>query len=117
MTLVERQDGILVPGDLADEVKVLRKVLEAERDQGHRDKLKLLREEASATMRVCLKIAVEKGASSWVSASPSYDHDTVLSKADFIDAVYIRYGWTLPNLPDICPCGPRLTRWLSHNST
>jgi hypothetical protein len=52
-----------------------------------------------------LNIANEKGASSWVSASPSHDHDTVLSKADFLDAVYIRYGWTLPNLPDECPCG------------
>jgi hypothetical protein len=56
-------------------------------------------------MRMCLKVAREKGASSWVSAAPSYDHDTVLSKADFIDAVYIRYGWTLPNLPDVCVCG------------
>ena len=26
-------------------------------------------------------------------------------KSDFIDAVYNRYGWTLPNLPDACPCG------------
>jgi hypothetical protein len=56
-------------------------------------------------MRLCLRIAKEKGASSWVTAAPSHDHDTVLSKSDFIDAVYIRYGWTLPNLPDACPCG------------
>jgi hypothetical protein len=56
-------------------------------------------------MNLCLKIAREKGASSWVSAAPSYDHDTVLSKAEFIDAVYIRYGWSLPNMPDVCVCG------------
>ena len=55
--------------------------------------------------RKCLTIAREKGASSWVSAVPSYDHDTVLSKGDFIDAIYIRYGWSLSNLPDRCPCG------------
>ena len=96
-----RQDGALCPGELADEVKVIRKELEAERVQRHLDKLKALRGEASATMRVCLKISKEKGASSWVTAAPSHDHDTVLSKSDFIDAVYIRYGWTLPNLPDV----------------
>jgi len=64
VTLVGRQDGALCPGELADEVKVIRKELEAERVQRHLDKLKALRGEASATMRVCLKISKEKGASS-----------------------------------------------------
>ncbi len=105
VTLVERQDGLLCPGELADEVLLLRKELDAERVQRLLDKLKLLRDEASSTMRKCLSIAREKGASSWVSAAPSYDHNTVLSKGDFIDAVYIRYGWSLPNMPDVCVCG------------
>ena len=42
--LVERQDGLLCPGDLSDEVKVLRKQLEADHLQGHLDKLKALKD-------------------------------------------------------------------------
>src|SRR4051812_15426633 len=34
-----------------------------------------------------------------------FDHDTVLNKGEFVDAVYIRYGWTLPNLPTNCVRG------------
>ena len=56
-------------------------------------------------MRVAVSAASEKGASSWVTASPSYDHGTVLHKSDFVDACYIRYGWTLLNLPLTCACG------------
>jgi hypothetical protein len=52
-----------------------------------------------------MDIAREKGASSWVTAVPSHDHHTILSKGDFIDAVCIRYGWIPPNLPDVCVCG------------
>ena len=37
VTLVGRQDGALCPGELADEVKVIRKELEAERVQRHLD--------------------------------------------------------------------------------
>ena len=49
---------------------------------------------------MCLKVANEKGASSWVSES--HDHATVLSKADFIDAVYIRLDAARY---DECVCG------------
>jgi hypothetical protein len=52
-----------------------------------------------------MKNTVEKGASSWVTATPLYDHGTVLHKGDFVDAVYMRYGWILPDLPVKCPCG------------
>jgi hypothetical protein len=40
-----------------------------------------------------------------VTATPSFDHDTVLNKGEFVDAIYIRYGWTLPGLPTTCACG------------
>jgi len=54
---------------------------------------------------MAVQAASEKGASSWVTASPSFDHGTVLQKRDFVDACYIRYGWALVNLPITCPCG------------
>src|SRR6185437_2730872 len=39
------------------------------------------------------------------TASPSYDHGTVLHKRDFVDSCYMRYGWTLLDLPISCACG------------
>ena len=36
---------------------------------------------------------------------PLFDHGTVLHKRDFVDAVYIRYGWALLDLPTTCGCG------------
>jgi hypothetical protein len=62
-------------------------------------------EAASPEMKLCLKVACEKGASSWITAAPSYDHHTVLHKGDFVDAIYMRYGWTIPDLPLVCACG------------
>ena len=55
-------------------------------------------------MKQALKITAEKGASSWVTATPLYDHGTILHKGDFVDAIYMRYGWTLPNLSTDCIC-------------
>ena len=39
------------------------------------------------------------------TASSSYDHGTVLHKRDFVDSCYMRYGWTLLDLPISCACG------------
>ena len=33
----------------------------------------------------------------------------MLHKGDFVDACYIRYGWTLLNLPLTCPCGAQFS--------
>ena len=59
----------------------------------------------SCHVKAALKTTIEKGASSWVTSTPLFEHDTVLHKGDFVDAVYIRYGWVLPDLPTACPCG------------
>ena len=44
----------------------------------------------------------EKGSSSWLTVFPFHDH---LNKREFWDAIHLRYGWTLPNIPDHCVCG------------
>ena len=60
---------------------------------------------APAELLASIKISLEKGASSWVTAAPSYDHGTILHKGEFVDALYIRYGWSPPDLPATCACG------------
>jgi len=103
--LVQRQEFAFEPADLFDEVKGLRCEVDKENESRNRAKLELILENAPPELKLALKAASEKGASSWVTAVPSYDHGTVLHKGEFTDAAYIRYGWTMLNLPTTCACG------------
>ena len=41
-----------------------------------------------------------------MTARPRYSHPwTVLHKGEFRDAIYLRYGWEPPKLPEKCGCG------------
>ena len=51
----------------------------------------------------------EKGASSWLSALPIDEHGFFLHKGDFRDALCLRYGWQISNLPLHCACGDPLS--------
>ena len=82
----------------------IRAQLDLDREENYKKLYDKLFAQASASMKSCLTIAREKGASSWVTACPTYDHDTVLNKGDFIDSVCIRYGWSVSDLPDKCVC-------------
>ena len=102
--LIARQELDLDPRELATQVKHLRAQIDESADKDQALKLQQLIERADDGMKFALKVSAEKGASSWVTATPLYDHGTVLHKGDFVDAVYMRYGWTLPDLPVRCGC-------------
>ena len=53
------------------------------------------------------KQAQAKGASSWLGALPLKEHGFTLNKSEFWDAISIRYGFALKDLPSTCPCGER----------
>ena len=55
-----------------------------------------------------LDCALEKNASSLVTAIPLDDHVFLLHKGDFRDAICLRYGWSIQNLPALCDCGSHL---------
>ena len=105
MRLVKRQEFGLEPFDLLEQIKSLRSDVDKLNDTRNSDKLKAVLEVAPIDLKLALKACSEKGASSWVTAVPSFDHGTVLHKGEFTDSVYIRYGWQLPNLPTTCACG------------
>ena len=92
MRLVQRQELDFDPAELSDEVKKLRFDVDRENETRNKAKLELILENAPSELKLALKAASEKGASSWVTAVPSFDHGTVLHKGEFTDAVYIRYG-------------------------
>lgn len=57
----------------------------------------------------CVTVASERGSSSWLTSLPLEQHGFSLSKGAFRDAIRLRYGWTLENLPTTCVCGEAFT--------
>ena len=47
-------------------------------------------------------LAMEKGASSWLTAIPIKDLGFDLNKAQFWDAIKLRYDWEITDLPSVC---------------
>jgi len=103
--LISRQEAELDPKAIMDETKAIRRQIDAESEKRHKARSAELYEAAPAETKLCLKVANEKGASSWITAAPSFDHETILHKGEFTDAVYMRYGWAIPDLPLVCACG------------
>ena len=56
-------------------------------------------------LKRAMELGSEKGASSWLSALPMEELGCTLHKSDFRDALCLRYGWQLTNLPSKCACG------------
>ena len=49
----------------------------------------------------------EKGVSNWLNVLPLKDQGFYLNKQEFWDAIRLRYGWEIPNLPTVCACGSK----------
>ena len=56
-------------------------------------------------LQLSLKLAGEKGASSWLSTLPLECHGFALHKGDFCNALALCYCWSPKNLPASCVCG------------
>ena len=67
-----------------------------------KESLKLLRSKMTPTKLKSNDIAQCEGASTWLTTLPLKEEDFDLNKREFIDALYIRYGWDVPRLPSIC---------------
>ena len=55
-------------------------------------------------MRRAVLQAKEKGASSWFTVIPLQEHGFALNKAEFREALSIRYNKQLKGIPSTCPC-------------
>ena len=60
-------------------------------------------------MQRASEFASLKGTSCWSTVRPIDEHDFLLHKSDFQDAVCLRYGWPLPHLPTECICSTSFT--------
>ena len=102
VALIMSQSSHFDPKDLREKVKELRKQIDTKADEYHKQRLANLSERAPAPLAAAIKIALEKGASSWVTATPSYEHATILHKGEFVGAIYIRYGWDTELAFEMC---------------
>ena len=58
-----------------------------------------------AGLQRSVKLASEKGSSTWLTVLPLSEHGFALHKGAFHDALALRYGWTPDRLPAKCACG------------
>lgn len=58
----------------------------------------------SSDLKRIISLPSEKGAYSWLSALPVEEHDFVLHKGAFWDALFLHYGWLPTGLPTQCVC-------------
>ena len=69
----------------------------------------ILEARASPTLARRMTQLSSKGTSVWLTALPLREHGFHLSKGDFRDALALRYGWQLQEVPATCGCGEPFT--------
>ena len=57
------------------------------------------------SLKRCMELSQEKGASAWLTALPIEHHGYALHKTAFRDALSLRYNWPFQNSPSHCSCG------------
>ena len=65
--------------------------------------------EAPANLQYAMSLALENGASSWLTALPIEEHRFALHKGAFCDALALHYAWQPSHLPCNCACRASFT--------
>ena len=87
------------------EISTMKKDLKASNRQRSEEEANIIYNQLMPQMKRQVDLAKERGASSWLSVLPLSDQGFHLHKGEFRDALCLRYGWTLPNTPNLCNCG------------
>ena len=64
-----------------------------------------IRNQLSPPLLSAIDLAMDDGASSWLSARPLQEYGFALHKGAFRHAIALRYGWEPTNLPSHCASG------------
>ena len=116
----EHLSSLLVTSALQDHIisqdeaygyEVIAKQLESKaivRNENREKSLKAVRDLTEIlpdSLQRSVKLASEKGSSTWLTVLPLSEHGFALHKGAFHDALALRYGWTPDRLPSKCDCG------------
>ena len=83
----------------------IKKNIRKENRQKQEEAAREVYEQLSPQMQRSVDLSKEKGSSSWLTVLPLDDHDLCLHKGEFRDALSLRYGWSVSNIPQTCNCG------------
>ena len=83
--------------------------IKAQRRHNQAEEAARLRENLPTNLQNAMDLGSEKGASRWLGVLPLTEHGFGLHKGAFRDALSLRYGWQLTQLPSNCVCGKHFT--------
>ena len=98
--IVEQSEQFTKP-----QLQSVKSALHREKCQANTAKAEQVKGEISSTLQRTMDLGTEKGASTWLTALPLQEQGFTLNKQEFQDALCLRYGWQLKNLPSHCVCG------------
>ena len=78
-----------------------------DREKEEEEKKRVLFDNLDPALKRLLDQASAKGSSSWLSCIPLSHQGFVLNKSEFRDALCLRYGKSIKNLPSNCGCGAK----------
>ena len=88
-----------------DDIKARKHFVENEKTRREKESAESIAESLSSEKKRRLECITESGASSWLTALPLQRYGFFLDKQSFRDALFLRYGFRLSNLPATCVCG------------
>ena len=93
--------------NLLDETEMKRRknLLKKEKEDRYKQESAELATLLGGTQKRAFELSQEKGASNWLSCLPLKSLGYCLNKQEFIDAIALRYGWPVRNVPKFCSCG------------
>ena len=83
----------------------MRQEISQDRNKKNSELLVDLKTQMTPSLIRAVDLAQMKGASIWLSALPLTSENFVLNKQEFMDAICLRYRWSLKRLPTQCPYG------------
>ena len=94
---------------LRPDVSAIKAKVHTDRRLAYKDKAKDIHSRLSPSLQQAMDLNSEPGSSSWLTALPLRDQGFHLNKQEFWDALHLRYGWKLVNIPSHCVCGSTFT--------
>ena len=88
-----------------DNIKEIKNEIKHQKDNKYKQDQQEVIAESEINLQRCIKLATEKGSTSWLSCLPLKSLGYTLNKQEFRDALCLRYNWRIPRMPNHCACG------------
>ena len=93
------------PAENQQTMKQAKNIIRVSREERYKEVLLKVRNNMNARELKLNDNSQEKGTSNWLTVIPLSDQGFSLNKQQFWDAIRLRYGWFIANLPTNCVCG------------